>query len=79
MKEWKMKVQKFGGFLTAMMLPNIGAFIAWGLITALFIPNGWIPNEELALLKQPMLIYLIPLLIGSTGGHLVYGKRWSVM
>ena len=37
MKEWKMKVQKFGGFLTAMMLPNIGAFIAWGLITALFI------------------------------------------
>lgn len=79
MKEWKMKVQKFGGFLTAMMLPNIGAFIAWGLITALFIPNGWIPNEELALLKQPMLIYLIPLLIGSTGGHLVYGKRGSVM
>lgn len=79
MNQIKTNVQKFGGFLTAMMLPNIGAFIAWGLITALFIPNGWFPNEELALLKQPMLIYLIPLLIGSTGGHLIYGKRGSVM
>lgn len=79
MNELKLKVQKFGGFLTAMMLPNIGAFIAWGLITALFIPNGWFPNEELALLKTPMLIYLIPLLIGSTGGNLIYGKRGSVM
>lgn len=79
MNDLKMKVQKFGGFLTAMMLPNIGAFIAWGLITALFIPNGWFPNENLAQLKTPMLIYLIPLLIGSTGGHLIYGKRGSVM
>lgn len=79
MNDLKMKVQKFGGFLTAMMLPNIGAFIAWGLITALFIPNGWFPNENLAQLKTPMLVYLIPLLIGSTGGNLIYGKRGSVM
>ncbi|MDW3190139.1 PTS mannose transporter subunit IIA, partial [Vibrio sp. Vb0932] len=38
-------VQAFGGHLTAMVLPNIGAFIAWGFITALFIPTGWMPNE----------------------------------
>lgn len=79
MKNAKSSIQKFGGFLTAMMLPNIGAFIAWGLITALFIPNGWFPNEYLAQLKQPMITYLLPLLIGSTGGDLVYGKRGAVM
>ena len=41
------KLQQFGGFLAGMVIPNIGAFIAWGLITALFIPTGWIPNETL--------------------------------
>ena len=75
----KTKIQEFGGFLTAMMIPNIGAFIAWGLITALFIPNGWFPNEQLAALKTPMIVYLLPLLIGYTGGELVYGKRGGVM
>ncbi|PKM66561.1 MAG: PTS mannitol transporter subunit IIBC, partial [Firmicutes bacterium HGW-Firmicutes-2] len=38
-------LQKFGRFLSGMVMPNIGAFIAWGLITALFIPTGWLPNE----------------------------------
>ena len=38
----KVKVQKFGGRLSAMVMPNIGAFIAWGLVTALFIPTGWL-------------------------------------
>ena len=41
-------VQKFGRFLSGMVMPNIGAFIAWGIITALFIPTGWLPNETLA-------------------------------
>ncbi len=36
-------VQKFGTFISGMVLPNIAAFIAWGLITALFIPTGWLP------------------------------------
>ena len=44
-KNWQIKIQKFGGFLSSMVMPNIGAFIAWGIITALFIPTGWIPNE----------------------------------
>ncbi|HBM76036.1 MAG TPA: PTS mannitol transporter subunit IIBC [Clostridiaceae bacterium] len=79
MKNTRVKIQAFGGFLTAMILPNIGAFIAWGLITAMFIPAGWLPNKYFALLKTPMINYLLPLLIGYTGGDLVYGKRGAVV
>ena len=65
-KVMKQKVQSLGGFLTAMILPNIGAFIAWGLLTAMFIPTGWFPNEFFAQLKDPILKYLLPLLVGYT-------------
>lgn len=75
----KAKVQKFGGFLSGMVMPNIGAFIAWGLITALFIPTGWIPNEYFGKLVGPMITYLLPVLIGYTGGKLVYGTRGGVV
>lgn len=71
----KIKVQSFGRFLSNMVMPNIGAFIAWGIITALFIPTGWLPNETLAKLVGPMITYLLPLLIGYTGGKLV-GGTW---
>lgn len=60
-------------------MPNIGAFIAWGFITALFIPTGWTPNEDLASLVGPMIVYLLPLLIGYTGGKLVHGNRGGVI
>lgn len=60
-------------------MPNIGAFIVWGLITALFIPTGWWPNETLAQLVGPMITYLLPLLIGYTGGRLVGGERGGIV
>ena len=75
----KVKVQAFGRFLSAMVMPNIGAFIAWGLITALFIPTGWIPNEALSKLVGPMITYLLPLLIGYSGGKIVAGERGGVV
>ncbi len=75
----KIKVQNFGRFLSNMVMPNIGAFIAWGIITALFIPTGWVPNETLAKLVGPMITYLLPLLIGFTGGRLVGGDRGGVV
>lgn len=75
----RVKLQQFGRILSGMVLPNIGAFIAWGLITALFIPTGWIPNETLAALVDPMIKYLLPLLIGYTGGTMVHGKRGGVI
>ncbi|MBA0174572.1 PTS mannitol transporter subunit IICBA [Pectobacterium carotovorum] len=75
----KIKVQNFGRFLSNMVMPNIGAFIAWGIITALFIPTGWFPNETLAKLVGPMITYLLPLLIGYTGGRLVFGERGGVV
>ncbi|MEZ0482181.1 PTS mannitol transporter subunit IICBA [Planococcus sp. SSTMD024] len=75
----KVKVQKFGNFLSSMVMPNIGAFIAWGLITALFIPTGFFPNEQFASLVGPMITYLLPLLIGYTGGKLVHDQRGGVM
>lgn len=76
---FKVKVQRFGRFLSGMVMPNIGAFIAWGLITALFIPTGWIPNESLAALVGPMITYLLPLLIGYTGGSMIHGVRGGVI
>lgn len=75
----KVKIQRFGSFLSGMVLPNIGAFIAWGLITALFIPTGWIPNEGFASIVDPMLKYLLPLLIGFTGGRMIHDIRGGVV
>lgn len=77
--EAKIKIQNFGRFLSNMVMPNIGAFIAWGIITALFIPTGWFPNEELAQLVGPMIKFMLPLLIGYTGGKLVAGDRGGVV
>jgi mannitol PTS system EIICBA or EIICB component len=76
---WKARVQKYGGNLAAMIMPNIGAFIAWGLLTALFIETGWLPNENLAEMVGPMIITLLPVLIGYTGGRLVHGQRGAVI
>ena len=84
------RIQKFGGFLSSMVIPNIGAFIAWGLITALFIPTGWlqkIGDDALGwdwgtitgLTVAPMIRYLLPLLIAYTGGKLIYGHRGGVL
>ena len=75
----KERLQQFGGFLAHMIIPNLGAFIAWGLITAFFIPTGWVPNETLAELVGPMIVYLLPILIGFSGGKLVYDTRGGVV
>lgn len=75
----KEKVQVFGRFLSGMVMPNIGAFIAWGLITALFLATGWCPNETLAQLIGPMSSMLLPLLIAYTGGQVVAGQRGGVI
>jgi len=73
------RMQRIGGFLAAMVIPNMAAIIAWGLITALFIPTGWLPNEKFAQLVGPMIRFLLPLLIGYTGGKLVYDTRGGVV
>jgi len=75
----KETIQKWGGFLASMVVPNIGAFIAWGLITALFIPTGWIPSEKFSALVGPIINYLLPILIGYVGGRSVYGHRGGVI
>jgi PTS system mannitol-specific IIC component len=83
----KGQIQRMGGFLAAMVMPNIAAFIAWGLITALFIPTGWLPklhilvhgSAHISALVSPMIIVLLPILIGTTGGRLVYGQRGAVI
>lgn len=75
---FRAKVQAFGGFLTAMVIPNMGAFIAWGFITALFIPTGWMPNEKFATLVGPMVSVLLPLLLAYAGGKLVYDVRGGI-
>ncbi|ERK31470.1 PTS mannitol transporter subunit IICB [Clostridium intestinale] len=73
------KLQKFGRFLSGMIMPNIGALLAWGIITALFIPAGWIPNAKISELVTPTAHYLIPLLIGFTGGKKIGGLRGGVL
>ncbi len=76
---FKDRVQRFGRFISGMILPNIGAIIAWGLITVLFIGVGWLPNKTLAQLVDPMLRVLLPLLIGYTGGRAISGHRGGVV
>ena len=75
----KTKVQKLGRALSGMVMPNIGAFIAWGFITALFIEKGWLTNAQLAEMVTPMLKYVLPVLIGYTGGKMIAGDRGSVI
>lgn len=75
----KEKIQVFGRYLSSMVMPNIGAFIAWGIITALFIPTGWLPNEKLGALVGPIVNTLLPLLIAYTGGFNVAGHRGGVI
>jgi len=83
-------VQRFGTFLSGMIMPNLAAFIAWGIITALFIQTGWAPNGLLGGFGEtngvanvglvgPMITYLLPLLIANTGGRMVYGTRGGVV
>ena len=74
----KERVQKFGRFLSGMVMPNIGAFIAWGFIAAFFIEAGWFPNATIAGMVVPMLQYLLPVLIGYTGGRVVGGQKGAV-
>ena len=76
MKEF---IQRVGGAASGMVIPNIGAFIAWGLITSLYIGPGWAPNEDLSSMVGPMIVNLLPLLIGYTGGKMIYGHRGGVI
>ncbi|MFQ7502335.1 MAG: hypothetical protein ACLRMJ_02915, partial [Alistipes finegoldii] len=78
-KAMRQQIQKFGRALSGMVMPNIGAFIAWGFVTALFIPSGWWPNTQMARLVDPMLTYLLPLLIAYTAGRNVAGERGGVI
>ncbi|MCU6482321.1 PTS mannitol transporter subunit IICBA [Arthrobacter sp. A2-55] len=75
----RVKVQRFGTFLSGMIMPNIGAFIAWGIVTAFFIPTGFTPNGTLNEMVGPMITYLLPLLIAYTGGKMVHGVRGGVV
>ncbi|GJF10877.1 PTS mannose transporter subunit IIA [Mycolicibacterium cyprinidarum] len=92
-------MQKLGTALSNMVMPNIGAFIAWGLITALFIKEGWLqaiftglqdPDGWVAKIGGwgaydgagivgPMITYLLPILIGYTGGRMIHGNRGAVV
>ena len=87
----RVAVQKFGTFLSGMIMPNIAAFIAWGLITAFFIETGWTPvagiggfgvdenGDPNVGLVGPMIRFMLPLLIAMQGGAMVYGVRGSVV
>lgn len=75
----KVRVQKMGAFLSSEVMPNIGVFIGWGVLAALFIPTGWLPNEKLNELVAPTMKYLMPLLIAYTGGSNIYGRRGGVI
>lgn len=75
----QIKVQKMGAFLSAEVMPNIGVFMGWGILAALFIPTGWMPNATIGSMIAPTIKYLMPMLIGYTGGYNVYGQRGGVI
>lgn len=78
-KRAQVHVQRFGTFLSGMIMPNIPALIAWGIFTAFFIDVGWTPNAALATIVGPFIHYLLPLIIAYTGGTMVYGVRGGVV
>ncbi|SEP32126.1 PTS mannitol transporter subunit IICB [Propionispora vibrioides] len=73
------KIRKFGGYMSNMVMPNLGAFVGWGLLAALFIPTGWMPNAEFNKLVGPGLRFMLPTLIGYTAGYNIYGQRGGVI
>jgi mannitol PTS system EIICBA or EIICB component len=75
----RVAIQKFGTFLSGMIMPNIPALIAWGILTALFIEVGPFPNADLATMVGPIIHYLLPILIAGTGGRMVYETRGAVV
>lgn len=75
----KENVQKFGRFLSGMVMPNIAVFIAWGIITMLFIDSGWLPNKTLSGIVGPMQRFLLPTLIAYSGGKMVYDTRGGIV
>lgn len=72
-------VQRFGTFLSGMIMPNIPALIAWGIFTAFFIEKGFTPNADLSTIVGPFIHYLLPIIIAYTGGNIVYGVRGGVV
>lgn len=72
----RVKAQRFGGKLSAMVLPNLGAFMGWGILTALGI---WLSNDTLKSFITPVLTYLLPLLIAISAGRMVYGEKGAVI
>ena len=75
----RVAIQKFGTFLSGMIMPNIPALIAWGIFTMFFIGDGFTPNADLSTIVGPFIHYLLPILIAYTGGHIVYGVRGAVV
>src|SRR5947208_10698609 len=78
-KRAQVHVQRFGTFLSGMIMPNIPALIAWGIFTAFFISAGFTPNADLATIVGPFIHYLLPIIIAYTGGNIVYGIRGGVV
>ena len=79
MADVRAAVSRFGKALSGMVMPNIGAFIAWGFLTALFIETGWLPNAQLAEMVSPILKFLLPILIAGQGGFMIAGQRGRVI
>lgn len=75
----KHKIQQMGRFLSRMVMPNISAFIAWGILTTLFHKDGWLPNAEISMIIHPMIIYALPILIAYSGGKSIYQTRGGVI
>jgi PTS system mannitol-specific IIC component len=75
----RVHVQRFGTAMSNMIMPNIPALIAWGIVTAFFIPDGWTPNADISTIVGPAIHYLLPIIIGGTGGRMIYGDRGAVI
>lgn len=79
LSNFRLYTQRFGSFLSGMIMPIIGIFIAWGLLTAFFVETGWTPNADLATMISIGITYLIPILVAFLGGRKIYGMRGAVI
>ena len=79
LEEISLFMRKIGHYLSATIMPNVSIFVVWGFIEAItpFVTGDF---QKALIQVNPFFIhYLLPLLIGYTGGKLIEPTRGGVV
>ncbi len=62
-------LKRVGKLYSHMIRKNIGIFLFIGLMSVLFMENGWIPNEGLYRISRIAYFYLVPIVLAYEAGQ----------